>query len=106
MNEILKATLDLCEADLRKAKVNIEKKLVAGLPKILGNNSELQQALLNLINNAIQAMPRGGTLTAPRAFYQKPFGTGDPRKDASAKSCWGPRVEFPAPDSGVGSSSR
>jgi signal transduction histidine kinase/HAMP domain-containing protein len=32
------------------------------LPSIIGDENQLKQVLLNLINNAIQAMPKGGTL--------------------------------------------
>jgi len=33
------------------------------LPDILGDENQLRQMLLNLTNNAVEAMPRGGTLT-------------------------------------------
>lgn len=60
---IIQASLDLCEADLKKARITVEKRFSQNLPKAEGNSSELQQVLLNLINNSIQAMARGGTLT-------------------------------------------
>jgi two-component system NtrC family sensor kinase len=102
VNETSKSTLDLCEADLRKAKVNVEKRLGTNLPKIQGNTSELQQILLNLINNAIQAMPRGGVLTVGTSTSKKPLTVYDRRKGAPPKSVEGPWVEVTVSDTGVG----
>jgi CheY-like chemotaxis protein len=42
--------------------VNIEMSLGADLPLILGMESEIRDALINLILNAVDAMPEGGTL--------------------------------------------
>ena len=53
-------------AALRKApaKANIEvtTELAEGLPQILGDDSQLELVLSNLVANAVEAMPHGGTL--------------------------------------------
>ncbi len=102
INEIVRATLDLCEADLKRAKVNIDKRLAKTLPKIQGNSSELQQVLLNLINNAIQAMPRGGALVFETQTHKRPLRVLDRRKGAPPKMIEGPWVEVKVSDTGIG----
>jgi CheY-like chemotaxis protein len=43
--------------------IELRRELAAHLPAVLGAESELREALTNLIFNAIDAMPVGGTLT-------------------------------------------
>jgi CheY-like chemotaxis protein/anti-sigma regulatory factor (Ser/Thr protein kinase) len=43
--------------------IHVRAELEKGLPRVLGVESELREALTNLIFNAVDAMPQGGTLT-------------------------------------------
>ncbi|MBI4396922.1 MAG: HAMP domain-containing histidine kinase [Elusimicrobia bacterium] len=63
INEAVDATLELCEPDLQGGRVAVIKDFSSAIPAITGNGSQLQQVFLNLVSNAIQAMPEGGTLT-------------------------------------------
>ena len=54
--------------DARGVKVSTE--LAADLPLIAGESDHLQQVLINLFNNALDAMPDGGELRI-RAFLQR-----------------------------------
>jgi len=43
--------------------LEVKQKITEGLPAIRADTYQLEQVLVNLLNNAIQAMPNGGTLT-------------------------------------------
>jgi len=45
------------------SKVQLHDEIADDLPTINGNHQGLQQVFLNLITNAVQAMPKGGDLT-------------------------------------------
>jgi len=102
MNSILSATLDLCEADLKKARVTIEKRVAKELPLIEGSSSELQQVLLNLITNSIQAMLKGGILSIETRSHNDPLTVVDRRKGGPAHKVPGPWVEIVVRDNGIG----
>ena len=50
-------------AQQRGAGIELKRELESGLPPILGVESEIRDALINLIFNAVDAMPEGGTIT-------------------------------------------
>ena len=63
LKEMVAEALDLVEANLRGGNVVLEKNIAADLPRLLGDKGKLEQVLVNLMKNAIDAMPAGGTLT-------------------------------------------
>lgn len=69
--------------------ITIHTEVAPELPPILGIESELREALINLVFNAVDAMPEGGTLTLrARAAITPPDAT--------------PSIEVEVSDTGVG----
>jgi two-component system, NtrC family, sensor kinase len=63
INANLENVLAVVENNLMIKKVHLEKFLEANLPRVQADPVKLQQVFLNLINNAMAAMPGGGTLS-------------------------------------------
>jgi len=64
LNDVVDEVIGLTSQKTRYANVHIETELTPDLPVIQASPSELQQVLLNLVNNAIDAIERpGGTVT-------------------------------------------
>jgi PAS domain S-box-containing protein len=62
LNEIVESTLGVRVYELEMAGIEVRMKLAANLPLVLANREELQQVVLNLVVNALEAMKEGGTL--------------------------------------------
>ena len=60
--EILGPMLSLVRPDAQKQHIRIIEELAPDLPPIRADVQHVQQALLNILLNAVQAMPEGGTL--------------------------------------------
>lgn len=56
LNELVGIALELLDYDLRASGVRLVKDLQTPLPSVFGDLNQLEQVLLNLLNNAVQAM--------------------------------------------------
>lgn len=56
INELVSGVLELMQAGFRPAEASISSHLEAGLPPILGDRVQLQHLVVNLLNNAVEAM--------------------------------------------------
>ncbi|MHC4413672.1 MAG: sensor histidine kinase [Planctomycetota bacterium] len=63
LNRIVAESLYFLEARCAKAGIEVVRDLAPDLPDINADPSQLNQVLVNLVVNAVQAMPEGGTLT-------------------------------------------
>jgi signal transduction histidine kinase len=69
LNEITLEVLRILRADLHEHNVAAHAELASGLPRLIGHRGQLQEVLVNLINNAIEAMAE--VQDRPRALLLK-----------------------------------
>jgi len=70
ISEILKSSARLIVHQKRGNNINIEFDIAENLPNVTADGGQIQQAVIALATNAIDAMPDGGTLTF-KAFAQQ-----------------------------------
>jgi signal transduction histidine kinase len=56
VNDIVQETLGLVQGEIKKQKVTVRTELADALPPVLADRVQVQQVVLNLMNNAIDAM--------------------------------------------------
>ena len=83
LNQVVLRTSQLMDGLLRSRHVDVELALAPDLPLVRAEGARIEQVLLNLVNNAVDAMPDGGRIT---------FGS----------SCEGSRVDVYVADTGEG----
>jgi len=62
INQVVKELLDFMRFELEQAGVKLESDLDSSLPPLRMDCRYMKQAILNLVKNAVSAMPEGGTL--------------------------------------------
>ena len=62
LNQVLQEVLDLMEANLNHHQISLIKKFAPNLPSVSLDRDKLKQAFMNIVLNAMDAMPDGGTL--------------------------------------------
>lgn len=63
LNDVVDKTLELLRPEIENRGLNIKSRPARQLPATPIDATQMQQVLVNLIKNAMQATPRGGTLT-------------------------------------------
>jgi PAS domain S-box-containing protein len=104
LNVILQQVINLTHArwnDIPQERgivIRVQRDLETNLPAVAGAESDIRDALTNLVLNAIDAMPEGGTLTLRSHAY--PNGQARSPGVASVGQCTGVAVEVC--DTGIG----
>jgi two-component system, sporulation sensor kinase A len=62
LNELVRRLLILVQVQCQRQRITVTTDLYASLPHMQGRADELSQVILNLLMNAVQAMPEGGRL--------------------------------------------
>ncbi|MCX7769624.1 MAG: ATP-binding protein [Proteobacteria bacterium] len=89
INELIIETIKLTQHYLERFKnVNIVTKLSDNVPEISYDKGQIQQVLVNLIINAAQSMPKGGTITISTSLNEQ--------------ECNGNSIRIDVEDTGVG----
>ncbi|MCF7945502.1 MAG: PAS domain-containing protein [Spirochaetia bacterium] len=90
LNALLQEMLDFVKYELEENKISLTVNLLSSLPKVEIDAKYLKQALLNIIKNAIGAMPEGGNLKVSTEkehdkvnIYIQDNGVGIPEKNMS-----------------------
>ncbi len=96
MNEVIRSSLELLGRSIPKT-IEIVTNLVAGLPKIKADPSQMQQVILNLAVNARDAMAGGGRLTIETRADGVESGIAE--KDLSGRSSF---INVSVSDTGMG----
>ncbi len=63
LNALLSETISLTEYQMRLQDITVERRFADNLLPVMADQGQMKQAFLNLLLNAIDAMPGGGTLT-------------------------------------------
>jgi two-component system NtrC family sensor kinase len=69
VNDLISTVMSLMQHQAQSAGVQIRLEIWNGLPPIMIDANQIKQVLVNLIQNAIQAMPHGGSLVLSTACH-------------------------------------
>lgn len=76
LNQLLRRIFDATAPTLDASSVRLTHALAQDLPPVIGDADRLQQVFINLVNNALDAMPSGGELKVTTLFVQDGDGGG------------------------------
>ncbi len=63
IKELLEGILLVMEKQMRESNIKVETFFDDEIPEVIASTNQLRQVMLNVIKNAKEAMPKGGTLT-------------------------------------------
>lgn len=87
LNKLIEEALKLVRPQLDRTHVQLVRNYGADLPPVAADRTRLQQVFVNLLINALQAMPQGGTLTV-RTYLRQTTETSHFEGSRKAASIW------------------
>jgi two-component system NtrC family sensor kinase len=63
INELVEGILLVMEKQMRESNIKVETSFDDEIPEVMASTNQMRQVMLNMIKNAKEAMPKGGTLT-------------------------------------------
>jgi PAS domain S-box-containing protein len=63
LNDTLKEVIEFVEKEMLYKNIQLEMDLYEDIPKIFSDKGQLQQVFLNILNNAVDAVDKGGVIT-------------------------------------------
>lgn len=76
INEVIEKSIDLIAHQASIQSIKIEKKVKPDIPRIMIDKGQIQQVFINILLNAIEAMPQGGTLTVSSGIQDQMLAIG------------------------------
>jgi signal transduction histidine kinase len=71
LNKIVESSLRFVDHRIKERKVFLETNLGKDLPEIYGDADNISQVVINIIVNALDSMPNGGTLTIETGYSDR-----------------------------------
>jgi two-component system NtrC family sensor kinase len=62
INELIEGILLVMEKQMKESNIQVETSLDPDVPEIMASTNQMRQVMLNILRNAKEAMPKGGTL--------------------------------------------
>jgi PAS domain S-box-containing protein len=63
INDLLEGILLMMEKQMKETNIKVETRFSREIPEVMASTNQMRQVMLNILKNAKEAMPRGGTLT-------------------------------------------
>jgi len=60
INELIEGILSVMEKQMRELNIKVETYLNGEIPEVIASPNQMRQVILNIIKNAMEAMPKGG----------------------------------------------
>jgi len=74
LNDVVRYCHDLARVHMRKGSIDVVLELAEGLPPLIMDFNQISQVIMNLVINAIEAMPDGGKLLLRTSRQDEPPG--------------------------------
>lgn len=63
LNSMIESTIKVLSSEIEKGDIHVETQFDAAIPPLLIDENQIRRVVINLVRNALEAMPEGGTLS-------------------------------------------